>query len=56
MEKIKVTVTATHEETWTEKDMQDFVYDGKSFEDYKDSWENWRFNPVFSLEKIEDQE
>lgn len=45
---IKVVVTARYEQTFSDEDVKDFVYDEKSFEEcYKESFENWRFEPEF---------
>ena len=51
--KVKVTVTAEYKQTFTEEDINDLTYDGKSFEEcFKDNFENWRLTPKFKFEYV----
>ena len=52
---VRITVTVEpYEEIWTNEEINDYVYDGKSFEEcYKDNFEKWRLTPVIKFEKID---
>lgn len=52
--KTKITVSVEpYEEIWTEEEIEEFIYNGKSFEEcFKDNFEMWRLEPVFKFEII----